>query len=206
LSKFVVIAGGPSFDLKQCRTVAIAKQRDQSLNVIAINDAVYPCYWADYAYACDGQWWDFHGPLYAFRGGRIKLKVIDAAGNEINTTKVPGLHTFRANGIERLCRDPTEISTGKNSGFQAVHVAYHLGATRIVLVGFDFRDVMQHWFGEHPKDVRRSAVGREWVRYITNLGAELEREGVAIVNATTGSAITAFPFVDLKEELGVPDV
>lgn len=206
MSRFVIIAGGPSLDLKQCRTIAIAKHRDPSLTVIAINDAVYPCFWADFVYACDAQWWDYHGPLHGFRGGKISLIVPDQEGKDRNKSRVEGLELFTASGTDGLDERPGFIRTGKNSGFQATHIAYHMGAKKIVWVGFDFKNFNNHWFGQHPSPVRRSTLGINWVTWITDLGMKLRDRGVEIVNATPGSAITAFPFVDLRTELGVTDV
>lgn len=205
MSTFVLVAGGPSLTLAQCKLIGIAKQRRSDLSVIAINDSCYPCWFADYVYACDGPWWDYHQGLPGYRGCRIRLRIYDEDGKERNSTTIPGIETFECGGERGLDERPTHITTGRNSGHQALHVAYHLGAQRIVLVGYDFRDFVQHWFGRHPKKIYRNSRGHDWVSLIEMLGGDILAKGREIVNATPGSAITAFPSVDLAEALGVQE-
>lgn len=205
MSKFVIVAGGPSLTLAQCRIIGVAKQRDPDLNIIAVNDAIYPCWFADYAWACDGQWWDWHGGLPGYRGCKLKLRVRDGTGNEINLTRYGDVQAFECGGDRGLDLRPTHVTSGRNGGHQALHASYHLGARRVVLVAYDYRDVRNHWFGEHPEKIRRNTFANEWVELIERLGREMTASGVEIVNATPGSAITAFPFVDLGKELGVKE-
>src|SRR5690606_9521612 len=69
----VIVAGGPSLDLAQVRAVAMARAGDR-IRVVAVNDAVYPCWFADIAYACDRKWWRYHNGLPGFPGRKLSLE------------------------------------------------------------------------------------------------------------------------------------
>jgi hypothetical protein len=52
-----------------------------------------------------------------------------------------------------LCRDRNGLATGHELGYQAVNLAYLLGAERVVLLGYSMKplpDGRMHWFGDHP--------------------------------------------------------
>lgn len=52
----VIMASGPSLTLEQVRRVAIAKLKDRC-RVIAVNDAIFIAWWADWLHAYDSRWW-----------------------------------------------------------------------------------------------------------------------------------------------------
>lgn len=59
---------------------------------------------------------------------------------------------LRNAGNEGLSRQPNAITTGWNSGYQAVGIAIAAGASRIVLLGYDMQHTggRTHWHGGHP--------------------------------------------------------
>lgn len=102
--------------------------------------------------------------------------------------------------------DPTGLRTGKNSGYQAVNLAVHLGASRIVLLGFDMQAARtgDHFFGQHryPGAVNtRAETFRDFREAFETAVEPLQRLGVEVVNASPGSALTAFPQASLEEAL-----
>lgn len=190
----VVVAGGPSVDVKQIRLLGIARSRDL-IRAIAINDAVYLCWWADIAYACDRRWWAWHGSLPRFVGQRLTL-----FANDDGVIDFDQVGFLTKGKLEPFDPDPAALTTGSNSGYQAVHLAAHLGASRIVLVGFDMHG--DHWFGHHPALVRGSDSPFEtFKKKFAGLAHALSGMGVEVVNATPGSALTCFPCVDLTTEI-----
>lgn len=94
------------------------------------------------------------------------------------------------------------MHSGGNSGYQAANLALHTGARRIVLVGYDMRrgaDGRAHWHGDHPPHMNNAppdALSR-WVRAFDSVPATLPAD-VEIINATPGSAVTAFRFAPLE--------
>src|SRR5690606_27869932 len=95
------------------------------------------------------------------------------------------------------------VNSGGNSGYQAVNLAFHFGARRIVLLGFDMhRRDGGHWHGEHHGmlSAPESHIA-VWRREFDALAFDLKSEGVRVVNATEGSALECFPRMGLVEAL-----
>ena len=88
-----------------------------------------------------------------------------------------------------------EIGSGGNSGFQAVNLAAQAGASRIVLVGFDYslaRGV--HWHGPHPAGMNNPSE-RNCDRWRGDMDAAaplLASLGIEVLNASPYSSLTAF--------------
>lgn len=85
-----------------------------------------------------------------------------------------------------------------NSGAQAINLAYLMGATRIILLGYDMGATGQsHWFGSHPKGLNNGNYAG-YVRNFTKLAADLRYEGVEVINCTRTTALTQFPRAELS--------
>ena len=100
--------------------------------------------------------------------------------------------------------DPTAVRTGSTSGYQAVHVAAHTGAARILLCGFDYRHTggEKHWHGDHVAGLRNTDpdLWPTWISHFESLRDQLPA-GCEVINCTPGSAITAFRRMDLETAL-----
>lgn len=190
------VAGGPSLSLSQIREIGIARAKD-AIRVIAINDAVYPCFYADVLYACDKTWWQAHDGVPGFDGRRVTLKHGAVDGYD-------GADWLVSTGPEGLELDASGLRTAGNSGYQAINLAVHLGAKRILLVGYDMRgDNASHWFGQHPPECRKTMVGGfdRMAKHFITMVSPLKELGVEVINCTPRSAITAFPMGDLMAEI-----
>lgn len=187
----ICVAGGQSLTLGQVRQIGIARSQDK-IRVVAVNDAAFPCWFADICLGYDRKWWDSKAGLPGFRG--LKLSV-----------EPTGYHDVRVlehGGIEGFDERPGWLRTGSNSGYGAVHIAAALGARKIVLVGYNFgsdadRGAMEHWFGLHPEGMNKGSNTDEWCRLFRGLTDILASRGVAVLNATPRSRITWLPGVDL---------
>lgn len=102
-----------------------------------------------------------------------------------------------------MSRDPAVIHRGGNSGYQAVNLAAHLGARRIVLLGFDMRVVngRRHWFGDHPGQLNMPSDYAQWVRRFETAAEELMDMGIEVINATPGSALPWFTMMPIEAAL-----
>lgn len=185
-STIVCIGGGPSLlavDVDACRGRA---------HVIAINDAYRLASWADVLYACDAKWWTWHPEAAAFTGLKYGL----AHRQDVFPPTVQQLKNAGSDGLE-ASPDGLRIggvSGGANSGYQAINLAVHLGASRIVLLGYDMQPDpagKQHWFGNHPVQVN-SQYGK-CVQSFERLVEPLQQIGVVVVNASRQTALTMFP-------------
>jgi hypothetical protein len=190
----VIIGGGPSLDLKQVRKIAIA-HAEGKIGAIAVNDAGFVCWFADWLHACDFKFWNW---------------------NKQSATRFPGIRTtldehvpagwaalIKNTGREGFDENPSHCRTGSNSAYQAAHCAIHAGARKIVLVGVDQKlgpKGESHWYGE-PPDRIVPHYETAMIPYWDGLKDALKAFGVEMVNATPGSALKSFPLAGLDEVL-----
>ena len=168
-------------------------------NTIAVNDAYKLLPHAPVLYACDAKWWEVHKGCPDFPGERWSTHQKGSNDKKACAEKY-GLHLVAGRSGEEF-RNDSVIAYGGNSGFQAVGLAILFGAARIVLAGFDMREVggRRHFFGEHPRPLRNGGSLSRWAQRF-NKAARTVPAGTEVVNATRGSAIKGFPFVDLGAE------
>ncbi len=183
----VCLGTGPSLcaeDVEACRGRA---------RVIAIKDAIQLAPWADVLYAAgaDGsRWYQIHGDALTFAGLRYTL---DPAAQ-------PWAEVLRHTGFTGLELDPSGLRTGKNSGYQAINLAVHLGAARIVLLGFDLKPNakgLDHFFG--PRVTKPPYA--DCLPLFETLVDPLRAAGVSIVNASRVTKITCFDRASIAEAL-----
>ena len=202
-----VLASGPSMTREVAQIV-----RESGCRVIAVNDqgidkngkpAMAP--WADILYASDATWWyNSKREAVKFKGRKV---TIATQGNVAPNVISDDVHIMGHGGVAGFDERPTHLRTGSNSGYAATHLAIHLGAARIVLCGFDMHaNNGAHWFGDHAWRGPHRTDYSIFLYHFRNAAKEFSLRAT-IVNATPGSALTCFPFMDLKEALyGVQDV
>lgn len=185
----VCLASGPSLtaeDVAFCRGKA---------PVIAVNDTVRWAPWADVLYACDAKWWEHHQGVPAFTGLKLGLE---------HPARRFGVQILGNAGGEGLALNPAEVMTGLNSGYQAINVAVHLGAARIVLLGYDMQILPgqpSHFFGDHPRHLQKWPNVEQRIERFGTLVAPLRALGVSVINASRQTALTCFPRQSLAEAL-----
>lgn len=178
----VCLATGPSLTRADVDACA-------GLRRIAINDAYRLAPQADVLYACDQKWWYWHKGAPGFAGLKFAL--------DPRAKSWPGLTVLQNTGTKGLELKPTGLRTGHNSGYQAINLAVHLGASRIVLLGYDMKG--DHFFGAHPDNTRPPFA--LCLKAFEALVAPLAAAGVSVVNATRSTALTCFPRVPLESVL-----
>lgn len=192
-STVVCLGSGPSLtaaDVDACRGRA---------RVIAIKDTVRLAPWADVLYGAGADaggrtWWHLHGPTLAFSGLRYCLD-----------PQASRWASVLARGPEQgLSADPGALALGGHSGYQAINLAVHLGATRVVLLGYDMQATAgrQHYFGDHQHGAPGRKLPFDWFRlHWPSIVAPLSALGVTVVNATRETALDLFPRQSLAEAL-----
>lgn len=189
----VVVAAGPSLTAED---VAYCQGRAR---VVAVKDAITLAPWADVLYgsgADGGGWWKRNGPtLTAFPGRRYTLDQKAAAWATV----------LRYTGTYGLESDPGAVRTGKTSGYAAINVAVHLGASKIILLGFDLQEGprhQQHVFGSHPWPTRPwRELGRDCLPLFATLVPDLAALGIELINASRQTALTCFARATIAEAL-----
>jgi hypothetical protein len=165
-----------------------------------VNDAYRLIPEAEVLYACDARWWRAHDGVPGFRGERWTQ---DQAGGDTCAARY-GLNLIPSRPGSIPSADPAYLTTGKNSGFQAVNLAALMGARRIVLLGFDMGlapDGRRHFFGDHPGDLNRASPYRAFIRAFEEAAPIYAARGIEILNASRRSALACFPRVNLEDVL-----
>lgn len=191
----VCLGGGPSLTQAQADFVH-GVWRAGRARVIAINDSYRLAPWADALYACDARWWDWHKGAPEFEG----LKV---SQDERLAETYPEVRRLTTTGGDGFDPNPAHLRTGKNGGYQAIHLAVHLGARRIVLLGYDMKQTggRSHWHEGHPVPNTEQVYARVMLPHFETLLRPLDLLGVEVLNATPGSALEVFPTARLEDVL-----
>lgn len=183
-STIVCLGTGPSLTAEDVAYVQ-GKAR-----VIAVNNAYTLAPWADVLYAADVKWWGWHKGVPSFTG--LKYACHPSAALRWSDVQM-----LRRTGLDGLELDPRGVRTGFNSGYQAINVAVHLGAVKIVLLGYDMKG--SHFFGRHPDNTKPPFV--LCLKKFATLNAPLQALGISIVNATRQTDLLCFPRLPLEEAL-----
>lgn len=195
-----VMASGPSM------TPAIAKQiRDAGIPSIVINTTYQLAPFADILYAADSIWWSVHGPQidgFGFKGLKVSIQQIPGGTQRPN---VPNdVRVLRNTGNRGFDPDAGALRVGGYgiSGYQAIHLAAHTGAKRILLCGYDGRG--GHWHGNHPEPLSSHELPLlRALPYYPELADALSALHIEVFNCTPESAIKAFPAASLSECLAM---
>ena len=191
-STFCCLASGPSLNQDQIDKIS----EEKKIIVIGVNDnwrwkrrdGSYIC---DHIYAADVEFWQ----KYICEMESIdQVKKIpkwipikkDYAKKHENMYCVPCKHR------DGLGIDDT-LHCGSHSGYQAVNLAYKLGAKKIILLGYDMKvgsDGKVHHFGDHPKGLRNTPNKYHvWAEKYKVLANDLQKHGVDIVNCSPETSI-----------------
>lgn len=182
-----ILASGPSMS----REVA-DKVRAAGIRAIAVCRTWELAPWADMIYAADAEWWRNYRPqLHGYKGMRVTVE----------RTGFPEMLQLGIGAKEGFSRDPAVISTGGNSGYQAICVAAHAGCRRVLLCGMDMHG--KHWHSEYrsPMKTHQPEDQAEWVRRFASLKEPLEKWGMEVINCTPNSALRVWPYMPLEEAL-----
>lgn len=160
--------------------------------MVGVNNAYEVAPWLDILYGCDKQWWDWHKGVPSFIGTKVTMcpKAAEHYGLWLLHQGEPG---------PGLSTDPTVLNTGYNGGFQAINLAYHLGASKVLLIGYDMafsRSGAAHWFGDHPNGVRST-----YTRFIAMMNTIAEQGLIEVINCSVQTALRCFPRMSIEEAL-----
>jgi len=199
----VILASGSSLridDIRYCEGRA---------RIISINSTYQKAPDSDLFYAADFSWWlcpdNKHAENLARMRG-IKCTIENPAPWDFNKVKaiIPDIKILRNSGLKGYDPEPDAMRTGSNSGYQAVHLAAKLGARRIILLGFDMREIngKRHHHADHtnrrPLD---TGVFEIFIREFNTIVKPLQDMGIEVFNCTAGSALKCFPAADLRSVL-----
>jgi hypothetical protein len=176
----VCIASGPSLTPEDVEAV-----RGRA-RVIVVNTSYQIAPWADVLYAADAKWWKWHRGAPTFAGRKYSITKESA--------RWPGVVVLARGASSGLSHDPSRLCLGANGGYQAINLAVLLGASRIVLLGYDMAiglDGKEHWHADHPNPTR-SPYQTFRAAYPT-LVEPLTAAGVEVINCSRRTALNCFP-------------
>ena len=188
-----IIGGGPGV-----KAVDLSLIHDK--HVIGVNNAYLLGDWVDVGWFGDKKWLLWH------RNSWKKSPCIKASCNhdrEVLKHDSGWIHFMsrgKAAGIETA---PGSIAWNRCSGSSAINLAYHLGATRIVLIGFDMHDVdgKKNFHKDHKDN--GNAPYKKFLGCYGDIAKDAVELGVEIINATPDSALRHFPYFTLEKIKGI---
>lgn len=107
----------------------------------------------------------------------------------------------RSKDHQHLCKLPTHVC-GYDAGTSAINLAFHFGATEIVLLGYDmcggrwFNGELEHYLPYPPEHHFERHLGP-----LPALAADAKAKGIRILNASPISRATCFEAVRLEDLL-----
>ena len=190
-----ILGGGPSL-----ARVDLDRLRGRG-RVIAVNNAgldLAP--WADVLYFADGwqRWLGWNvDRLDRFKGDKIVTRARLVPWPEApkiwrvaHDMAIP--HVVDGSAVAGVC-----------GGSNAISLAWQLGASPIVLLGFDMRPGNYH--SDHKRPPKPGQHALTFIPALERM-ARAMRGPQVVLNATPGSALRAFPSVDLEELLAMDDL
>ena len=118
------------------------------------------------------------------------------------------LESIKAEYGRGLNKKPWTVNCGMNSGYQAINLAYHLGAKEIFLLGYDMQRTggQSHFHGDHPKGWANGGDYSDWCKRLAELAADLRVEGVRVVNCSRETALECFDRSTIDETIKCLDI
>jgi hypothetical protein len=195
-----IVAGGPSlvgFDWEQLRGVP----------AIAINRAYEVMPFAPVLWWTDAKFWrGHHAGIEAHRAIWKATCQVGYQGIEPLPSWVTQYRFTETGGFDP---DPKNLRSGNNSAYAAMHLAAHLGARRLVLLGVDMRHGAggaTHFHGGYGTPHLEENLARYMVPFFDTLAAPLAERKVEVINASPESALTVWPRCSIIEGLKCLDI
>lgn len=191
----VIFGGGPSLTSDQV-TAAV----DRGWRRIATNNAYRLDTNADVLVWGDQPWYFWNRKDLARHTGAYKL-----TWKYVPPTRGFRFHVLRqGRSSAPISEDPGTV-TATNTGQGAMNVAYHFGASRIVLLGFDMGpgkkngNVIHNWHNLHRRSPSPTRYQEVFAPSIRAAAAWLGKRGVEVVNCTPASQLTGVEIRPLTE-------
>lgn len=173
-------------------------------HVIGVNCSFYFGNWVDVLFFGDNSFFLGHKDnITKFRG--IKVSCHDTV---IRHTSCGVKFMARDRFKLGISKNPNTVCWNYNSGAAAISLAVHLGAKRIVLVGFDMKveNNQPHWHNIYNSIEAATLKAKlppfhKHLEGFPQIAKDAKEMGIEIINASPNSAITVFPKCDVKDLL-----
>lgn len=172
---WALIAPGPSASAEQA-------ERVRHLNVGVVGCAYQLAPWARFIAAADRSWWLKYPETSTLNGRKFSMSTF------------PDTERVTISYLGSVC----------NSGVLALEVAKNLGATRILLLGYDMHG--SHFFGKYTNGLRNTTPlqrNNHFKQY--EQWARTNRD-IQVTNCSPGTRLECFPKASLDESLAQLEV
>lgn len=179
-----VVAGGPSLTGYDW-----SKLRDK--RVIAVNRSYEVLPYAEIVYFSDKRFFHWH------EKGLIAHSAVKVTGAKLEHPEVDNVSFSGRGGLSTV---PGVLRSGNCSGYAAINLAIQMGATSIVLLGFDmkFSAGDSHWHDGHPIPNKERQF-KKMLPFFETMLRTSRALNVSIINACPESAITCFQKIQLEQ-------
>lgn len=197
-----ILGGGPSL-LGMDYCLGLEKLLKDK-RVIGVNNAFKFGPWVDACWFGDAHWFDWNfKSLAKFSGLKVTCNPKFLTKKQFDEHHILVMNRGKSNGIEKKAG---HIAWNRSSGASAINFAYHLGAKRIILLGFDMHSdgINHNWHKEHKGRSISNSNFNPYERFLKpfkQIKEEADNLGLEILNATVGSALTIFPMVNIKDAI-----
>lgn len=185
-----IIGGGPSLKSFDFDRLKIKKS-------IAINKAFFSVPYADVLYWTDARVYGWYKrDIDNFNG----LKYTIGLNREYNDN-ITVLRKGNKFGLEEK---PDALAHGNNSGYAAINLAYHLGASKIVLLGFDMvtTEHESHFHDGYPtRKTKNSTYETQFIPAFPHIAGALKNKKIKVYNANPRSLLDCFPKITIDQAL-----
>lgn len=116
------------------------------------------------------------------------------------------VHRYSFTGCTGFDENPAHLRHGNNSSYAAMHLAVHLGARKLVLLGVDMRhaaDGTTHFHSGYQHVVLPETLKDLMLPYFKTLAPALAERNIEVLNASPDSALTVWPRCSIEEGLKV---
>lgn len=174
-------------------------------HTIGVNHAFLIGNWIDVFYFSDTAMWD---------NDKLTEQMMDYRGLRITNNAVYTDEMYDQTGLKYvkrsekkpygLSKEKDAVCFNNNTGLSAIDLAYHFGAKRIILLGFDMTigTLNSHIHGINTRLSRGEDPTRSFKRHMLSVGniwKDAQDNGIEILNASQISKIPVFPKVRAKD-------
>jgi hypothetical protein len=189
-STVFVIGGGSSVSSMPLNLI-------RGKHIVGVNSAIRLGPWITVNFFGDARWliWEYETVK------RYKGLLVTCQARLKNPEDIDIKRLSKSKMAQGLSTKRHEVSWNNSSGGAAINLAYHLGARRIVLIGYDMKAYSGHhnFHDSYPLGKPDRNPYRHFLRAFNRIKDDANRLGVEILNATPSSALKIFPKVELEE-------
>lgn len=192
-----ILGGGPSLTTGPDLSIVLKDK-----NVLGVNAAFYLGDFVDVCFFGDAKfyWWNKEA-IQAFPNLRVSLNN-RVPERDPDISGEPDIHIIKKVQLRGLSSACDGIAWNRSSGGAAIDLAVHFGAVRLVLLGYDMRQVEgeKNW-RPHAQEKTNQNPFEFMMGHMDDLAKVANERGITIFNATLGSALQCFPKITLKQGL-----